>query len=271
MPPERLCGRILVTQMQRQVTTDPWWKALYDEFLAEALLVRGDATEVERTLEFLKDALRLRSGMRIFDQCCGIGSLSIPLAHAGFQVVGLDQAEGYIERARRDAEGAGGPVTFVAGDAFEYVCAPACDAALNWWTSYGYADTEAQNWEMLRRARESLVPGGRFALDVPNLAGVLHAFEADRTDVRETPLGSIEMRRVSRVDLPAGRLLKKWTFRVGGETRTRETSVQLALPHDHIRALEHVGFRVVASYGDIDGRPLDLECARCILVAEAVE
>lgn len=247
-----------------------WWVPLYDDLLAESLLVRdGDESE---TLAFLEDELllgRRAKPARIFDQCCGIGSLAIPLALRGHNVLGVDQAEGYIERARITARHAGSSASFVAADAFEFVAQPACDAAFNWWTSYGYAGSEARNHRMLRRAYESLVPGGRFALDVPNLAGVLRHFDEDRTDRRETPLGTIEMRRESRVDLEAGRLLKRWTFQVDGTVRAnRNTSLALAMPHDHMAALRSVGFEIAAAYASTTRDPITIDSRRCILVAE---
>lgn len=253
---------------------DDWWVELYDDLLAESLLVRdGDESE---TLAFLEDELRIARGprrSRILDQCCGIGSLAVPLALRGHDILGVDQAPGYIERARSAAlsvtTDTGGSAAFEVADAFEFVATPACDAAFNWWTSYGYADSDARNHRMLRRAFESLVPGGRFALDVPNLAGVLRHFDGDRTDRRETPLGLIEMRRQSRVDLAAGRLLKRWTFRVDGAVKAdRQTSLALAMPHDHMSALRSVGFEIAAAYADTARGPLTMDGPRCILVAE---
>ena len=243
-----------------------WWETLYDEWIAEALLVRADPSDVARTLDFLETTLRLDPGAAVFDQCCGIGSLALPLAERGYHVIGVDQAASYIERALREAPAS---ARFETADAFEFVATPACDAAFNWWTSYGYGDSTEENQKMLRRAFESLLPGGRFALDVPNLPGVLHSFEPDRTDERETPRGRVSMRRKSELDLEGGRLVKHWTFDVDGERRSRcTTSLQLALPSDHIAALESVGFRAVEAFGEIDGRALDLDAPRCILIAE---
>ena len=58
-----------------------WWSALYDHWLAEQLLVR-DPGEVESTVAFLKERLGLWPGARVLDQCCGIGSIALPLAEA---------------------------------------------------------------------------------------------------------------------------------------------------------------------------------------------
>ena len=259
-----------LTRMVETRAAARWWETLYDEWIAEALLVRADPDEVARTLDFLEGALRLEAGARVFDQCCGIGSLAVPLAERGYDVIGVDQAASYIARAQESAQKRPRASSrFETADAFEYVARPACEAAFNWWTSYGYANSTEENATMLRRAFESLVPGGRFALDVPNLPGLLRSFEHDRTDERDTPRGRVTMRRKSEIDLKGGRLVKHWAFDADGERRSScTTSLQLALPSDHIAALESVGFRTVETFGQIDGRALDLDAPRCILIAE---
>ena len=72
---------------------DAWWQALYDELLAEVLLVRSEDAEQEATLAYLTEALDLAPGRRVFDQCCGIGSLALPLArlerHGFLILIGL--------------------------------------------------------------------------------------------------------------------------------------------------------------------------------------
>ena len=244
-----------------------WWVPFYDELLAETLLVRENQAEVEATLDFLQRALGLQpgTGQRVLDQCCGIGSLTSPLAQRGFEVVGIDQSAPYIERAQRESA----PGTeFHAADAVEFVADPPCHGGFNWWTSYGYAPTREQNQAMLAAAFQSLVPGARFALDTMNLAGVLRQFEETVTVVRETPRGEITMTRKSRIDLARGRLLKHWTYATEGrEISAHDTSMMLSMPHDLAADLESVGFEVESFFGSIDAEDLSIDDARCIVLA----
>src|SRR5262245_23654662 len=116
-----------------------WWADFFDDTLAEMFLVRADEGELTATLAFLTERLALGSGSMVFDQCCGIGSLSIPLARRGIRVVGVDQCAAYVERARR--ESAGLPATYEVGDALAFTPAGPCDGAFNWYSSFGYAET----------------------------------------------------------------------------------------------------------------------------------
>lgn len=240
-----------------------WWEPFYDDLLAEMLLVR-DGDEITDTLAFLR-RVGLRDGARVFDQCCGIGSLAIPLAAAGHPVVGVDQAAAYVERARRAAPPG---ASFHTGDAFRFVCDPPADFCINWWTSFGYAETDGENAAMLRRAFESLRPGGTFVLDTMNVANVLFDFRPTVVTERDTPLGRIRLVRESRLDLASGHLEKVWRYELPGrEPVVHRSRVRLISPHRIAELLRGVGFGAVELFGGVDGRALDRESPRCIAVA----
>lgn len=244
-----------------------WWEGLYDELLADVLLERSDDDDVQ-TIRFLFDRLGLAAGQRAFDQCCGIGSLALPLAARGLSVVGVDQAAAYVERGQARAEARGLDVRLHAGDARAFVPDAPCDAAFNWWTSFGYSADDDDNQRMLARAFESLRPGGRFALDTMNLPGVLRGFQPSVVTRRETPRGEVTLVRETRLDLGQGMMHKTWTyFLPSGERVNHQSAVRLYLPHTLVALLEDVGFEDVTLYGSVGGDPLSLDGARCIAVA----
>jgi SAM-dependent methyltransferase len=235
-----------------------WWPALYDDLLADVLL--EDTTDVDETVRFLVEQLRLAPGARVFDQCSGTGRLSIALARWGAQVIGVEQAAGYVERARAAAGSL--DVRFDVGDAFEYVPDRACQGAINWWTSFGYLADDDANVRMLRRAFEALAPGGRFALDYPNVPNLYATFRPH--DI--TRRGDITMLRESRLDLVRGLLLKRWTFITDTHRSERESTLRLYTP-DRLAALfASVGFVDVQCFGGVDGAPLSFDRPRCIVV-----
>lgn len=241
---------------------EEWWRSLYDAHLATVLLEREE--EPAETIDFLVRNLALRPGDRVFDQCCGIGSLAVPLAARGFTVVGCDLGEGYAARGRADAEARGVEVELVAADAFEFVPDGPCDGAFNWWTGFGYARDDARNLEMLRRAYEALRPGGRFALDTMNVPGVIRGFRPEVTIER----GGLELTRRSALDLDRGLLHKRWVYRLpdGGHVE-RESTVRLHTPWELRELLRAAGFDEVALFGGIDGSRIEVASPRCIAVA----
>lgn len=244
-----------------------WWSQLYDDWLAEQLLVR-EPGEVDATVAFLVERLALRRGTRVLDQCCGIGSVALALAAWGADVVGVDQARAYVERAAREARERGHCVEFVTADACRFVPSAPVDAAFNWWTSFGYFDDDGDNRAMLARAFDALAPGGRFALDTMNGPGVLRGFQRDVVLRRRTPQGDVVLLRESEMDLPRGRLLKRWTYYVDGAERVRrESSVRLYMPDAVAAMLASVGFVDVELLGGIAGERLTMDSPRLIAIA----
>ena len=244
-----------------------WWAALYDDWLAEQLLVRGES-EVQAELAFLTERLGLSAGTRALDQCCGIGSLSLPLAARGVEVVGVDQAAGYVARAERDARARGLPASFFAADAREFVPGARVHGAFNWWTSFGYSESDDDNARMLARAFEALVPGGRFALDTMNVPGVLRSFQRDVALRKQTPRGEVLLLRESSIDLARGMMDKRWTYFVGDRLEVEHrSSVRLYLPDAVATMLRGVGFTDVELLGSTAGEALALDSPRLIALA----
>jgi SAM-dependent methyltransferase len=245
-----------------------WWENLYDDLLAEVLLHRGSPRETERTLDFVVEKLGIVPGMRVLDQCCGIGSLSIPLARRGYDVTGVDLIEGYIGRARKDAEKAQVRVEFYAADATEFTPERPVDGVFNWWTSFGYHPEDEGNARMLRRAHDALRPRGLFLLDFMNVPGVLRGLQKDVVIRRNTPQGEVVLHRESTVNLERGTLEKRWMyFLPDGRRKTWPSSVRLYMPHEVAQLLASVGFIDVEMYGDDRGAPLLLDSPRLILRA----
>jgi SAM-dependent methyltransferase len=247
-----------------------WWEKFYNDSPFIFYLEDAHKDDIDDTLAFLTSKLDLAEGSTVFDQCCGIGSLSLALAMRGITVYGCDIAGSMIARAQADARHSGvdGLTHFAVADAFTYVCPTPADAAFNWYTSFGYAGDE-DNLLMFQQAYSSLKPGGRFALDYPNVAVVLGKFKKSMVKHIGTTGGEMIVTRESAIDARNGRLLQTWTFlSADGTCSSFDSSVRLYLPNDLCRMLEEVGFGEIELYGNTAGDWLNLETNRCIVVAK---
>jgi SAM-dependent methyltransferase len=257
--------------MSRQSTrssTDGWWQPFFDDDYASWGLSDTPTEIIRQTVEFLVTTLELEPGAVVFDQCCGIGRLSLPLGERGVSVIGIEQSETYVKTAQREAEQRALPCRFFHGDAFEFVAPEPCDAAFNWFTSFGYSADDATNVRMLDRAFESLKPGGRFALDFMNLPQVFGQFKARHFE-RSKAAGSegLLILYETEPDFLSGMMNSDWTLiRPDGRRETRRVSTRLLLPSDLVRMFHEAGFEDVRLYGWIDGEPLTRLSRRCIVV-----
>ena len=243
-----------------------WWKSFYDENLAQVLLRPTEGKEAERTCEFLTRELGLKTGDRLFDQCCGNGRVGLALAQKGYQVLGIDLAESYINEANTKAQEKGLTAEFKAADAFEYQTPELCHGALNWWTSFGYAKTDEENLEMLRRASDSLLPDAIFALDYMNVPGIYRSFQPRVVNEVKTPEGPLKLERTSAIDFFNGRLNKLWVYTLAdGEQITHESDTSLYSPEQLITLFFKAGFGEMRLFGDLDSSPLTLDSPRTII------
>jgi SAM-dependent methyltransferase len=242
----------------------PWWHSFYDDNLADMLLEQTSVEEMRRAADFLIQTLHLQGGERLLDQCCGSGRLTWEMQNRGFDMLGMDLIPGYIKRARHREPAAEKAPQFEVADAFEFVAAPVCDAAFNWWTSFGYAADDETNVLMLRRACESLRPGGRYALDFMNVPGLYRHFlphVVTRND-------GVMLVRESTLDLSASVIRKHWTYVLPDGSRVAHRSeVRLYDPAALRRLFEAAGFADITFYGDTDGSSLTLNSPRCIIAA----
>jgi SAM-dependent methyltransferase len=248
----------------------PWWLLLYDELLAAMLLDGADPAEARDTLALLRREGRLEAGVRVFDQGCGNGRLSLPLLDEGAVVEGIDIIPRYIAEAEARAAAAGHAdrARFTVGDIGAVGPSAPCDLALSWWTCLGYAPTDAENLQPLVQAFAALRPGGVYAIDTMNVAQVLRAF-APRVERRRAYAGGeLVLVRESWLDLSAGVLHKRWQWTTPeGDTRARDSAVRLYLPHEWARLLRAAGFVDLRFFGDLHGGPLTEDSPRLIIFA----
>ena len=246
-----------------------WVGGLYDGLLADMLL-RRDPEVAE--LDFLTRELGIRTGSRVLDQGCGIGSLALPLGRAGAYVVGVDQAAAYVAEAHAGAAAAGIAAEFHAADARDFVPDEPVDAAISWWTSWGHAPDDAGNLAMLRRVWEAVVPGGVFALDTMNVPGVLHGFQPETNLVRTVARlgGAVRLQRLSEVDARTGTLLKQWIYHLpDGRVVRRFSAMRLYMPWQVATLLREAGFADIRLLGSLAGEPVALGSQRLIVLARA--
>jgi len=244
-----------------------WWAQLYDELLADVLLVRQDPAHTRKTLAFLEEALALAPHARVFDQCCGIGSLAIPLALRGYQIVGVDLMAPYIRRAREDASAVGATIDLHTADAAVFEPHQPVDGAFNWATSFGYFETDEANLGMLRRAFDAFRPGGHYALDFMNVPQVLTGFKPVMVTPRQTAAGDVVLTRHSIIGKARNWLYKTWTYSLpDGSERTHRSRVRLYRPEQIADLMTSVGFVDVIAYGDVDQHLRHDGSPRCITV-----
>ncbi len=226
-------------------------------------LARADtAAEVE----FLLDKLRLVPGLAVLDTVCGQGRHAIPLAARGLRVTGADLSDQEIAAAREAAVAAKVDARFVHSDMRELPFEGEFDAAYNFFTSFGFLESEEEDLRALHAFRRALRVGGRFLIERMNPIAVMRGFQPQAWESVE---GRLVLHR-RELDFRRGVLKERFELREPGAfPREHEMHIRFYPPDQLCRALESAGFTILELVGGRDGAPFALDSRRLVVVAEA--
>jgi ubiquinone/menaquinone biosynthesis C-methylase UbiE len=132
----------------------------YDRDVGSAADAMGD---VPFYLELAREAAAL--GQPVLELGCGTGRVTIPIAQAGVEVVGLDNAPAMLNVARRKAAAAALDVRWVQGDMRSFALDQRFGLVIIPFRSFLHLLTEADQLNCLACIRKHLLPGGRLALN----------------------------------------------------------------------------------------------------------
>ncbi len=246
-----------------------WYETAFDADYLQRYSHRN-REEAERGVRLL--ARHLPEGFRgpAFDLCCGAGRHALALREAGIATTGGDLSHPLLRSAARAAAGAGHSLPLVRLDMRHL---PLRDRVFrlvtNFFTAFGYFETDEENFAVLAEVARVLEPGGWFLLDFLNREPALHATKQTPHErfPSETPGGVwLIQRSISPDGRRALKHQQEWVDGVPG--REVWESVRLYSPAELEQAIARSGLAVVHRWGDYTGEPLDPEASsRCILLA----
>jgi SAM-dependent methyltransferase len=227
----------------------------------------------------LVQAYAQRTGGPLLELGCGTGRLLVPLAHAGYDVTGVDLSREMLRAARTRVEAAGvaDRVTLVHGDYGDAPLAGPYRLAFVMMNTFLHLTTIAQQVRALRHWREHLAPGGLLLIDVFNpdvaqLAGLDGRIEWDHTWT--DPLtGATVMKFLMRtVDLAEQRIHVNLIYdEIAADGQVRRTVAQYDQRYlwrfEAELLLDKSGYALEAVYGDRSLGPFDSNSDTMILVA----
>jgi SAM-dependent methyltransferase len=220
-----------------------------------------------------------RVGEPILEAGCGSGRLLLPLARAGYQVVGVDSSRQMLALARRKLAQdpvAGDRIRLISGDVRSLRLRQRFKLVIVALDSFGLMTERTDQLQVLATLRRHLLTDGLLAVDVAN--GNLRGGEAAEETVLQAR-GSLD---------EAGRQLVKWVVRrtdhaaqldqllnlydeTGPDGIVKRTSVEIRLRYftrfELELLLEREGFVVEAFFGDYDLTPFGPHSPRLIALA----
>jgi SAM-dependent methyltransferase len=224
-------------------------------------------------------ALAAETGGPVLELGCGSGRTLVPLAEAGYEVVGLDNSEAMLERARTrlEASPAAGHARLVHADMSDFdlgVTFPLITVPFHTWM---HLTTRQAQLAALACIRRHLRPGGRLVIHLPAPATIVEA-EHDGALVLENNLNDPETGETvlqfssTQLDEELQLYYVTWVYdRIAADGTVRRLVVPMTLhylfPHQADLLLRRSGLDVVAMWGNYDRSPYTGESDHLIIVA----
>lgn len=150
-----------------------WFESWFDTKYYHILYKNRDFQEAKNFILKLVQHLELKNDVKILDLACGKGRHSLELNHLGFSVTGIDLSQQSIKSAKIFENE---KLKFYVGDMRTVHFENTFDAIFNLFTSFGYFETEQENFSVFDAVYKQLKNEGIFVFDYLNEKFVKNTF-----------------------------------------------------------------------------------------------
>ncbi len=237
-----------------------WFVSWFDTTYYHLLYNNRDETEAERFIKNILKHLNLPSGSHVLDIACGKGRHAQAISAKGYNVVGVDLSPNSIREANKMANE---NLSFFVQDMREPFRENEFDAAFNFFTSFGYFDSEEDNIRAAKSMVDNVKSGGVLLIDFVNKAHALRNIEAkgQEKQIRGDIHFDIERK------FEGGRYLKNITVCEHEQCTRFQESLQSLTQEDFLRYFTPLNMELERSFGDYDLNKYDVdESPRLILL-----
>ncbi len=216
--------------------------------------------EAERLVALILSNIRLGEGADVIDLACGSGRHSILFAERGFNVTAVDLSENLLSVARRTAENLNLDINFVNADLRNFCITSKFDLAVNLFTSFGYFESDDENFLLFSDALELLNPGGYFVIDYFNADYVKKNLVPHSEDIFNG------QRIIQDRKIVGDRVIKDITIANNGRSKKFKESVRMYSAGELRNGIEKSGLKIYKTFGDFDGSKFDLNSSPRIII-----
>jgi SAM-dependent methyltransferase len=236
---------------QEQMPNSEWYKDWFDSPYYHKLYFNRDEKEAHEFIDRLLNKLDLQVEDRILDLACGKGRYSRYLAEKNLsEVVGLDLSSQSIEYARQFENE---KLSFFRHDMRLPFRINYFDYIFSFFTSFGYFDSERDDFNTLRSIRQGLKPGGVFVLDFFNAEHVRKNLVAYAEKTVDDIVFHLQKQIIDQ------RVVKTIRFMAHGQPYFFQESVRLFSLAELVNLGAKAGLDLQHVFGDYQLHPFELE------------
>lgn len=222
-------------------------------------------SEAPVVAEYVQKIAGLKEGSTVLDAGCGLGRISVELASLGMDVTGVDIIQSELDAAQETAEAEGVNLKLINADLRTFKSEEKFDCAINMFTSFGYCETEEEDFVILQNICNSLKEGGTFIMESASRETAILYWTEGETFERA---GWTVKTEFSVKGAWEG-LVSKWIL-IGqdGKKVEHEFVQRLYSAAELCKTLKKSGFSEAKAYGDFDYSPYDQNTRTMVIVAK---
>lgn len=214
-------------------------------------------------IDFLLKNVPISKNAKILDLCCGCGRHSIELKKLGYDVVSADLSSDLLNIAKESAYDNNIDLKIVRCDMREIPFSNQFDLVIQFFTSFGYFESDEDNQKVLNSISKALKSNGKFLIDYMNPDYVVdNLINKDEKDISE----GIHITQERWIDEQRCRINKKITLIKDGKEKNYEESVRLYSHEEMKYMLNKAGLQLSETYGDFLGTKFNKKSPRMILI-----
>jgi SAM-dependent methyltransferase len=237
-----------------------WYK---DWFASEEYLnvyQHRNNEDAQKLIDLILSEVKLPANSKILDAACGAGRHSIYLRQRGFDVVGFDLSKTLLQKAKLDSENKSIRIDLFCADLRRVYLNTKFNLIINLFTSFGYFDSDEENFFFPHVTYDLLLAGGYYILDYMNKNFVLENLIPESNKVINNKY-IVEKRRIEN-----NRVIKEIKIIDGDVQKQFTESVKLYNDNEIITQLKRIGFNVAKIVGDYEGNIFDNKNSQRLII-----
>jgi len=219
--------------------------------------------DAENHIKLILDNISIKPNAKALDMACGAGRHSIILARKNFDVTAVDLSENLLAVGKAAAQNQNLSINFILSDIRKFNSNLKYDLVLNLFTSFGYFETDEENFSVLFKAYNLLKKDGYFILDYFNSEYLKKNLIKDSIEKKDD--GEIVQQR----KVENSRVIKKIMITKNNTTSEFTESVRMYNKDELVLELQQIGFEIRKTFGDFLGHKFEsVKSPRLILICK---
>ena len=208
---------------------------------------------------------------KILELCCGTGRLTIPIAQAGYDILGVDITPSMLEKAREKASAAQVDIEFIEADIRELDLSEKYDCIFIPFNSIHHLYQTNGLLKTFQLVKKHLKPGGQFLFDCfnPNIRYIVEAEQQEMTIAEYTTEDGRQVTIKQRMRYESASQINRieWHHFINGEfDSVQKLDMRMYYPQELNTCLAFSGFDIIHKFGTFEEAPFSNQSDKQIFV-----